>query len=293
MAPHPDPSSPSSPPITTTTTTTQLSWAPSDELRTNLDLAVHPPSSSDKPQPRPPKSSAHLSRIRLQNRRREYLEQNPKYFDSADHELADPLLYDTLIRRFLTPAEREADSKTKGYARVLEGSLLRGEERLAKLRESNPAPVENGGSAEEEEEEEDEDEKMQGVETGDPGDHEQMMQKVEQGTRNREGGGGEDDEEVGTTRASRNAELLTPPKTRAEGEAQWREFLRDRFIQGKDDDFDYEGLVDGNDEFDGLERREREEKWFEDESPGWASGEDDGGMHVERELKGETGIQDF
>lgn len=37
----------------------------------------------------------------------------------------------------------------------------------------------------------------------------------------------------------------------------------------------------------------RKKKRFEDESPGWASGEDDGGMHVERELKGETGIQDF
>lgn len=170
--------------------------------------------------------------------------------------LADPLLYDTLIRRFLTLAEREADSKTKGYARLLEGSLLRGEERLAKLRESNPVPVpvpvNRGDSAEEEEADEDEDVEMH---EGEPGEDEEM-QKVEQGR------GGGDDEEIGTTRASHNAELLTPPKTRAEGEAQWKEFLRDRFIQGKDEDFDYGGLIDGNDEFDGLERREREEKWY-------------------------------
>ena len=50
---------------------------------------------------------------------------------------ADPLLYDELVRQFQTPAEREADGKAKGYGRVLEGSLLRGEARLAKTASDN------------------------------------------------------------------------------------------------------------------------------------------------------------
>lgn len=48
----------------------------------------------------------------------------------------DPLLYDALVRRFQTPAEREVDGRTKGYSRVLEGSLLRGEARLVDLAQS-------------------------------------------------------------------------------------------------------------------------------------------------------------
>ncbi len=47
--------------------------------------------------------------------------------------LADPDLYDTLVRQFQTPAEREAEGRAKGYSRVLEGSLLRGEARLERL----------------------------------------------------------------------------------------------------------------------------------------------------------------
>ncbi|KAJ0380039.1 hypothetical protein COL26b_001539 [Colletotrichum chrysophilum] len=56
----------------------------------------------------------------------------------------DPLLYDTLVRRFQTPAEREADGRAKSYSRVLEESLLRGEARLADLNKSSAI----GGDAE-------------------------------------------------------------------------------------------------------------------------------------------------
>lgn len=42
-------------------------------------------------------------------------------------------MYDSLIRTHQTPAEREADGKRKGYSRVLEGDLVRGEARLADL----------------------------------------------------------------------------------------------------------------------------------------------------------------
>lgn len=49
------------------------------------------PSSGDvysKPRPRPPKTPAHSARVRMQNRRREYLERHPDYFQSLEHELA-------------------------------------------------------------------------------------------------------------------------------------------------------------------------------------------------------------
>lgn len=42
----------------------------------------------DKPIPRPPKSPSKTSDIRSRNRRREYIERNPKYFNNAEHELA-------------------------------------------------------------------------------------------------------------------------------------------------------------------------------------------------------------
>ncbi|OLN86065.1 hypothetical protein CCHL11_05192 [Colletotrichum chlorophyti] len=90
----------------------------------------------DKPTPRPPRSPARAKDIRSYNRRREYLNRNPSYFENTEHELADPLLYDKLIRKFQTPAEREAEGRSKGYSRVLESSLLRGEARLADLKSS-------------------------------------------------------------------------------------------------------------------------------------------------------------
>lgn len=41
-----------------------------------------------KPQPRAPKSPAHSAQIRVQNRRREWLDRHPEYLDSMEHELA-------------------------------------------------------------------------------------------------------------------------------------------------------------------------------------------------------------
>ena len=42
----------------------------------------------EKPRPRPARSSAQAQEIRTRNRRREYLERNPGYFKSTEHELA-------------------------------------------------------------------------------------------------------------------------------------------------------------------------------------------------------------
>ncbi|KAK4222555.1 hypothetical protein QBC38DRAFT_512883 [Podospora fimiseda] len=84
------------------------------------------------------------------------------------------------------------------------------------------------------------------------------------------------------------------PTTRQEGQNQWIQFLRERFIKGLDEEFDYVGLVDEKEEYDILAEKEREEEWFEGESPSWV-GDDEDGDHVvvERVLKGETGVQDF
>lgn len=77
------------------------------------------------------------------------------------------------------------------------------------------------------------------------------------------------------------------PKSKEEGEERWREATACRFVQGKDEDFDY-GPIDQDDSFDVEERREAEEKWFEEEEPEWANGAKENGRS-----EMETGIQDF
>ncbi|KXX78847.1 Coiled-coil domain-containing protein 97 [Madurella mycetomatis] len=239
-----------------------------------------PPATPDsdsfsKPRPRPPKSPAHSARIRVQNRRREYLQRHPSYLQSSEHEFADPLLYDFLIRRFQTPSEREAEGRAKGYARVLEGSLLRGEERLAKLRAETVDKSQAAASS--------------------------PLTTVANSRAGERGGPAE----AGTSFSSLSAELIPPPKTKDEGRRQWEDFLRDRFVRGEDEDFDY-AAVDGDDEYDVLERGDREDVWFEEEDPGWASDTESGSdgeevsggggrrrVRAEKLLQGETGVQDF
>ncbi|KAL4925739.1 uncharacterized protein BDV17DRAFT_177884 [Aspergillus undulatus] len=80
-----------------------------------------------------PSASATL----VKNRRKRYLDLHPEYF-SADLELADPLLYDRLIRRFQTSAEREAEGRRKGFSGVLQSDLLRSEAKIDAL--SHPDP---------------------------------------------------------------------------------------------------------------------------------------------------------
>lgn len=95
------------------------------------------------------------------------------------------------------------------------------------------------------------------------------------------------------------------PKTKEEGRQRWEDFLRERFVYGGDDDFDY-ARVDENEDLDLMERRDQEEEWFDDEEPEWADDSDeaddlddkDGEPRKtrpkrERVLLGETGIQDY
>ena len=82
-------------------------------------------------QPTPP------SPIRVKNRRKRYLDLHPEYFSDPALELADPLLYDRLIRRFQTAKEREAEGRAKGYSGILQADLLRSEAKLAALQNPN------------------------------------------------------------------------------------------------------------------------------------------------------------
>ncbi|KAB5559830.1 coiled-coil domain-containing protein [Coniochaeta sp. 2T2.1] len=225
-----------------------------------------------RPHPRVPRSQAEIALIRVKNRRREYLERNPAYFKSPDHEFADPLLYDELVRQFQTPAEREADGKAKGYGRVLEGSLLRGEARLAKLTESTVgAEGENGTSG--------------------PTEASSSTSSATTNPTLRE-------------RIALEADIValsTPPSNKEEATDRWQEFLRARFVRGGDEDFDYE-KVDESEDYDTLARQDEEDAWFEDEDPDWVSTDDDedrrdaedrNRSRPERVLQGQTGIQDY
>ncbi|CAI7592870.1 uncharacterized protein N7487_000613 [Penicillium crustosum] len=75
--------------------------------------------------------------VTVKNRRKRYLDLHPEYF-SAGLELADPLLYDRLIRRFQTTQEREAEGRAKGFSGVLETDLLRSEAKMDAI--SHPDP---------------------------------------------------------------------------------------------------------------------------------------------------------
>ncbi|KAL6238030.1 hypothetical protein BDW75DRAFT_46227 [Aspergillus navahoensis] len=73
----------------------------------------------------------------VKNRRKRFLDLHPEYF-SADLELADPLLYDRLIRRFQTPSEREAEGRAKGFSGILQADLLRSEAKMDALNHPDP-----------------------------------------------------------------------------------------------------------------------------------------------------------
>ncbi|KPI42210.1 uncharacterized protein AB675_9701 [Cyphellophora attinorum] len=72
-------------------------------------------------------------KVRVKNRRKRYLDTNPSYF-GPQLELADPLLYDRLVRRFQTPAQREQEGREKGYSGTLEADLWRSEAKMDALR---------------------------------------------------------------------------------------------------------------------------------------------------------------
>jgi hypothetical protein len=168
------------------------------------------------------------------------------------------LLYDRCIRRFQTPAEREADGKKKGYSGVLEADLYRSEAKIAALHSSTSTslPFSSHPSS------------------SHPPDSRSTRLPVSSVTYVQGENGDvvpEESDEV--------------PQTKEEGFERWKVEMTMKFLTGEDQDFEY-GPVDENEEFDVLERRESEERWFEEEEPEWIG---EGGP-VER---GETGVQDF
>ncbi|KAK7539134.1 coiled-coil domain-containing protein-domain-containing protein [Phyllosticta citricarpa] len=104
------------------------------------EIQHHHHLSHDDQQAKTRSDQARQHRIRIKNRRKRYLDTHPEYFNSG-LELADPLLYDRLVRRFQTPAEREAEGRAKGYSGVLEADLLRSEAKLAALHNPDGSSV--------------------------------------------------------------------------------------------------------------------------------------------------------
>jgi len=205
-------------------------------------------------------STERTRQIRIKNRRKLYLDRHPSYFTSPDLELADPLLYDRCIRRYQTAAEREADGKAKGYSGVLESDLYRSEAKLAALAQSSHPPTLTHLSIS----------SSAPSSSSDPPKPENPIPFV---SYLRGANGkimGEDGEEV---------------KSREDGMERWKFEMTVRFLRGGDEEFDYRD-VDESEEFDEVERRESEERWFDEEEPEWDGGEMGG-------TAGETGVQDF
>ncbi|CAI7657926.1 unnamed protein product [Penicillium bialowiezense] len=80
--------------------------------------------------------------VTVKNRRKRYLDSHPEYY-SADLELADPLLYDRLIRRFQTPQEREAAGIAKGFSGILQTDIMRSEARMDAISHPDPHAMMN------------------------------------------------------------------------------------------------------------------------------------------------------
>jgi hypothetical protein len=253
------------------------------------ELSLSSPISYERPQPRPPRSPAHAAQTRVRNRRREWLSRHPSYYLSLEHELADPLLYDALIRRFQTHEQREKEGRAKGFGRVLEVDLLRGEARLSRLAGNarEKADGRNGKSDS----------------SNDVGSS-QSMESADASITQHYGTTQHPEPNSASTTYMNQEELEAleaedldhrgAPQTAEEGRTRWDEFLRRRFVAGGDEDFNYRA-VDEDEEYDILERQEQELAWFDNEEPSWigqSDGDDDSGG-AERILTGETGIQDF
>ena len=63
----------------------------------------------------------------IRTRRHLWLSANPSYFEQAGHALSLPLAYDRLIRVYQSATERQAEGQRQGWAKMLEGALVRGE----------------------------------------------------------------------------------------------------------------------------------------------------------------------
>jgi len=77
-------------------------------------------------------------KLTAKNRRKRYLEMHPEYFLDASLELADPLLYNRLIRRFQSTAEREAEGQRRGLSGRMATVMCRDEAQKDALSQPDP-----------------------------------------------------------------------------------------------------------------------------------------------------------
>ncbi|KAK1758329.1 hypothetical protein QBC47DRAFT_374314 [Echria macrotheca] len=241
--------------------------------------------------PRPDRPPEEAARIRIKNRRVQYLSRNPEYYNLARHDYTDTALYRVLVLNFLTPAEREARGRTHSRSdhfsqaqASMVHSLAPGPPPPA------PAPDLNGGYHHPEEV------------VGPSPSFSSPSPASSSCTAGRESS--PPDMAVDMPRGAANRTFITPPNSKEEGKKLWDEFLRCRFVDGLDEEFEY-GEVDGDEEYDELERRDEEDAWFDEESPRWEGDDGDGHVVVNGgdqgsgggggrvHLTGETGIQDF
>ncbi|CAK1364391.1 unnamed protein product [Cercospora beticola] len=218
-----------------------------------------------------PQTSTQIpSRILIKNRRKRYLDLHPSYFHTSDLELADPIIYDRLVRQHLSAQEREIQGRERGFTGVLEADLMRSEAKLNALAQKR-----------EEKEREDERRRVREQERV-----RRQREEVER-TGRVEGECGDGNGEEGEEEEDDEYEGLD--KETAWG--LWKDIMTQRFLAGEDGDFEYGVLVDGNEELDDWEEEERGklEEWLEEEEEEFLPSGDDG----RRELKGETGVQDF
>ncbi|OAA63506.1 hypothetical protein SPI_03669 [Niveomyces insectorum RCEF 264] len=263
------------------------------------------PSFFSQPRPRPSRSPQAAERIRVRNRRLEYLRRHPDYLTSSDREFADVALYDSLIRAFQTPAERAAEAREKGFGQVLEASILRNPEHLQR--------IDDDDVVEEEEEEEEEGEGEEETKRDGGKDGEVIRVNGVNGTHNtnghvpptaeRIGGGGGGDADLDLLEFDAVADageiplddpFNDPLDAAAVARRRWHAFLRAWFVRGgaRDDGFDYPAVDDDSDYDGAWVRTDAQEAWFDTESPAWASDNDEAGGGARRPT-GETGIQDY
>ncbi|KAI6827114.1 hypothetical protein KC332_g9668 [Hortaea werneckii] len=210
-------------------------------------------------------SQARADRIRIKNRRRRYLELHPEYFHGTNLEHADPLAYDRLIRQFQTAEEREQEGRQRGYTGKMEADLIRSEAKLEALRHQH----EQRGP-------------------GNPGTGQHISRNADSSSN-----GDSSHPKMIYHRApdgsiiSVEADVEDRAVNREEGLQRWREMMSLRFLRGEDAEFDYAGLVDGEEGYDDLEEERRQ--GLED----WLDREEEAEFVGDGSPRGETGIQDF
>ena len=166
------------------------------------------------------------------------------------------------MRRHQSAAEREAAGRSRGLADALTGSLLRGEaQTLIAARRAT----------------------ARGITDAAGGDVDQISEgEVNWAVEGEavcpapDGEGKEHREEQRVMRAA---------DRRQEAAREWRKMLEERFVDGKDEGFEY-ASIDSDEGLDqGWGMVTMEEKWFSDER--------EDGDTTPGQLEGQTGVQDF